>query len=308
VLFLAGKEGSGGHRLADSQTPEVIVVTTADNTRYAIIGHRRHLIRDPDVVLPGLVWTRQATQVATALVNVIPAGVDLTRLATKIPGFGTAVGKPAGGKIGQVYVVARSGGGEDYFVAMSTGLASLTQFQKDLLLTDPMTGSKIGATEATKLSAKDFTPLGQNIQPFQGTDGDGALPAATPALTEVPSGAVCTTVKSSDGVSEVRMGVTVADTAGVVTGTRDTTGAVLADRVVIGPGQGVIVSASVSSGAGVTALSLVTDLGIRYAIPGEDVLSMLGYSGGPTIHLPAEVLALLPQGPALDPDAARTPS
>lgn len=309
VLYLAGSAGSGGRELADGESAQAMVVATPDGVRYAIIGHYRHLIRDPEVILPGLVWTKPPLQVATALVNVLPAGADLVRLAPAIQGFGTAVSRPAGGKVGQVYVVSRSGGGEDYFVARSSGLAALTGLQKDLLLADPLTASKIGVTDATKLSLRDFTPLGQNVPPFAASEGPSALPVTTPALASVAAGAVCATVTGAQGASEVRTGVPMAEPgSAVATGVRGANGAVLADRVVIGPGRGVLVAAGSAAGAGSAAVSLVTDLGIRYPVPSTEVLGMLGYAGMSTLRLPAELVSLLPAGPALDPETARTPA
>jgi len=54
-------------------------------------------------------------------------------------------------------------------------------------------------------------------------------------------------------------------------------------------------------------LYLVTDLGVRYQVPSPDVLAMLGYAGVTPVPLPAEIVALLPTGPGLYPQAARAP-
>jgi hypothetical protein len=82
--------------------------------------------------------------------------------------------------------------------------------------------------------------------------------------------------------------------------------AVQADRVVVEPGRGAVVSAQPSADAPGT-LSVVSELGIRYPVPGEDVLATLGYQGVSPVRLPSGLVALLPVGPALDPVAARTP-
>jgi hypothetical protein len=50
---------------------------------------------------------------------------------------------------------------------------------------------------------------------------------------------------------------------------------------------------------------LVTDLGVRYPVPAVDVLAVLGLGGAVPVRVPAEVMALLPLGPALYPQAAR---
>jgi hypothetical protein len=78
--------------------------------------------------------------------------------------------------------------------------------------------------------------------------------------------------------------------------------AVAADRVMVEPGRGAVVSAVPG------ALSVVSELGIRYPLPNADVLTMLGYAGVNPVRMPSSVVSLLPVGPALDPVAARTPA
>jgi hypothetical protein len=75
-----------------------------------------------------------------------------------------------------------------------------------------------------------------------------------------------------------------------------------ADRVVVEPGRGAVVSAVPG------ALSVVSEMGIRYPVPGADVLAMLGYEGVSPVRIPSNVVTLLPAGPVLDPVTARTPA
>ncbi|MBT8224566.1 MAG: type VII secretion protein EccB, partial [Dactylosporangium sp.] len=175
ALFIGGTEPAGGRALAGGENPEALLVAVPDGTRYAIIGHRRHLIRDPEIVLPALVWTAQPVEVDPAFINALPAGADVARLAPHIAGFGTMVTRPAGGRVGQVYVVRRSAG-QDYFVAGGTGLAALTPLEAQLLLADPLTAAKIGHSTAKELSVADFMPLGTNVQQFAAGGDAGALP------------------------------------------------------------------------------------------------------------------------------------
>jgi hypothetical protein len=49
-------------------------------------------------------------------------------------------------------------------------------------------------------------------------------------------------------------------------------------------------------------------LGVRYAVPSREVLSMLGYGSVRPVRMPASLVSLLPSGHALDPDAARAPA
>ena len=78
--------------------------------------------------------------------------------------------------------------------------------------------------------------------------------------------------------------------------------------VSISPGTGVLVEADISPDAPGGALSVVTDLGLRYPLVSRDVIGYLGYGGRPVVHLPAGLVSLLPAGPALDPATASSPA
>jgi hypothetical protein len=63
-----------------------------------------------------------------------------------------------------------------------------------------------------------------------------------------------------------------------------------------------------ASGAG--TVYLVSDLGVKYALGGEDsnaVKTKLGYEGVTPVGVPDLFLDLIPTGPALDPDDALRP-
>jgi hypothetical protein len=82
---------------------------------------------------------------------------------------------------------------------------------------------------------------------------------------------------------------------------------VQADLVHVARGRGAVIvsaaSASAPSSAG--TVTLVTDTGLRFAVAGRDAVAKLGYGGVDLRQVPAELVALLPQGPALDPVRAR---
>jgi Type VII secretion system ESX-1, transport TM domain B len=44
---------------------------------------------------------------------------------------------------------------------------------------------------------------------------------------------------------------------------------------------------------------------VRHSVPSAEVLGVLGYGSVTPVPVPADVLALVPEGPALDPAAAR---
>ncbi|MEU3607797.1 type VII secretion protein EccB [Streptomyces sp. NPDC035033] len=71
------------------------------------------------------------------------------------------------------------------------------------------------------------------------------------------------------------------------------------------PGRGVLAQALSSAGTPLgDARYLVTDTGVRYAVPSDAALSSLGYSTADVRGVPAALLLMLPAGPDLDPAAA----
>jgi hypothetical protein len=67
----------------------------------------------------------------------------------------------------------------------------------------------------------------------------------------------------------------------------------------------VVAAASPTAPAGSGTVSIVTDTGRRYPVASRDVLPRLGYAGVEPDSVPGQLVALLPQGPALDPVRAR---
>jgi hypothetical protein len=84
-------------------------------------------------------------------------------------------------------------------------------------------------------------------------------------------------------------------------------GGVQADLVHVPRGKGalVVAAASPDAPASTGTVSIVTDTGRRYPIAGRDLLGKLGYGGSRLQQVPAQLVALLPQGPALDAASAR---
>ncbi|HET8662098.1 MAG TPA: type VII secretion protein EccB [Micromonosporaceae bacterium] len=268
---------------------------------------RRHLVREPSVVLGALGWAaRPVTPVAAALANALPAGTDLARIP--IAGRGERSPRLPGARVGEVFVVESQSGARQYAVALSRGLAALTQVQADLLLGDPLTARLLGQTQPRRLDQGAYATLPKVGELRPG--GDLAPPAATPNLAAVtPAGGVCAEVQDGAEGPDLRVDVRVpAAEETAVPAKAPVRGAVRADRVLVAPGWGVVVSALASPQAPSGALSLVTDLGVRHDVPHPDVLAMLGYAAVRPVRLPAALVALLPAGPALDPEAARSPA
>jgi hypothetical protein len=75
------------------------------------------------------------------------------------------------------------------------------------------------------------------------------------------------------------------------------------DLVHVARGQGAVVEAAASpdAPAGSGTVSLVTDSGHQYALASRELLGRLGYAKVRPTRVPAQLIAYLPAGPALDP-------
>jgi hypothetical protein len=72
-----------------------------------------------------------------------------------------------------------------------------------------------------------------------------------------------------------------------------------------GKGALAVAAASPQAPAGSGTVSVVTDTGRRYPVASRDLLGRLGYGPVPPRQVPAQLIAMLPQGPALDANKAR---
>jgi type VII secretion protein EccB len=284
-----GRPPSAGSALG---TDTGLLVSTPDGARYLIWRSSRY--RLTDLARGALAWSSEpVTVVAPALLNSLAAGPDLA--PPVIPDRGRP-SKLSGAAVGDVFVESTQGGGRQYAVVQSGGLAPVSQLQADLLLAQAG-GAARQITQAAYLAAPKAAPIAPT--------GAVPLPATTPALAHPtsPEHGICTTI--GDGLA-VDVPLPDLNTA-ARTGSVSAAGTVLADRVVVPPGRGAVVEAVASPGAPSGALGVVTDLGTRYAVPSADVLGILGYQGVTPVRVPASVVSLVPAGRPLDPAAARTP-
>ncbi|MEG3636301.1 type VII secretion protein EccB [Micromonospora palythoicola] len=288
-VLLVGAGGTGGRPLGR----DALLLRDADDRLHLLWQQRRHLIRDTERVLAALATTRsRSVPVAAALLNSVPAGPDLTPLSP--PGLGRQSVRVTGARIGDVLVVRNSGGGRQYAVVLRDGLAGITELQAGLLL------ARTGQREPEQVSLGRFAALPQ--LPDLVPAGPDAPPAAPPRLATPELSTVCARVGDDSGSVELRLGVALPVPAGAPD--RSTEPAT-ADHVLVEPGRGAVVESVATPGASGGAISVVTDLGRRYALTGPEVTGMLGYADVRPVRLPAGVVSLVPAGAPLDPDAAR---
>lgn len=304
TVLVVGSPSRGGGPLGDRG----LVVTDLDSAEvYLVWKDRRYLIRDANVVLEALTLAqRPRLRVGAAWLNALPRGDDLGRI--DIPGRGTQSAAVTGAVTGQVFVVATAGGDKQYYVALRDALAPVSFLQVSILLGDPATKVAYGGATPTprEFSAADASSA-RKSDVFQRQDGDAQPPADLPELVDVSQQtSACAAFRHARPLPTVFIEAAMPDAgSGAPTTSRTEEGTALADRVVVPPGRGAVVEAMPAADAERGALALVTSEGIRYAVPNRNVLEALGYGKVRPTRLPASLVARLPEGPALDPDAAR---
>jgi hypothetical protein len=120
---------------------------------------------------------------------------------------------------------------------------------------------------------------------------------------------VCATFTAGNAVPELSVAASVPPAIGEVRSQRlagDLAAPV--DYVAVPPGRGVVVESMSSPGATDGSLAVVSDLGLRFAVPSADVLAKLGYKDVAPQRFPASLVVLVPAGRALDPEAATLPA
>lgn len=251
--------------------------------------------------------------VSAAFLNSLPSGPDLAPPA--VPGRG-GQGPELGGletRVGQVFKVAAPGGAARYYLLRKEGLAPLTATGAALVLGDPDTRQKAyagGAVSPANLGADALSGhLAPDMPAAETAETGERQPETPPEPVDLGAGRTpCVGVESgSDGtrvsvalIRDVDLGPTTqAPPEGLVPA------CVTVNRITVRPGGGALVHVLGAGGGEVgDTLYLVTDTGMKYRLPAADSLKALGYSEGEAQALPSSLLAMLPTGPDLTPQAA----
>ncbi len=294
-LLAVGTPIRGGSPVTDA----ALIVTDPRDRTFLVYGNRKFEIPDVRSVQAAFFWpVRQPTAVAGAWVNALPSGPDLTPMRIADAGEPADVPGVAGVRVGDL-IRARDGsnGPSLWQVALGDGTARISDTQATLL------------KRAAGAGRTHDVPIAQFGRLKQSADGQAMVdraragqPQTVPALLEVGQ-RLCLTVNPKDGAMKVLVDPEAPEAGSPVAGD----GGV--DRVLVRAGTGALVEAVASPTAppGSGTISIVTDDGRRYPLARPEVLASLGLAGVAPQRLPAELVALLPQGPSLDPEKAKVP-
>ncbi|MFJ8754205.1 type VII secretion protein EccB [Streptomyces sp. NPDC102441] len=299
----------GGRRLGEK---EGVLVAGPDRTTYLLWqGSRLRLDKEAnaaDALGYGSVTPRP---VSAAFLDAFPQGPDLA--PADVPGAG-ANGPSLGGrstKTGQLFLVDVPGSAPRYHLLTREGLVPLTATGAALLLGDPATREKAyGGDDATvaKLGADALTghtaPASKD-----GAVNPTGLPETPPEAVEVTAGSVaCADVDSAE--SGVRVGTSLLPGSALPQAVQAPAPEILAgclkvDAIAVRPGTGALVTPLSASGSKLGDTTyLVTDEGVKYRLTSQEGMKALGYEGVSPRTMPSPMLAMLPSGPDLTPEAA----
>jgi type VII secretion protein EccB len=294
ITALAGGIATGGRPIGNN------ALLVQDLGQDWVVWDGERLAIQPGV-LTFVFGAQQVASVPTAWLNSLPEGPAFA--APAIPGLGRAVAGVAGGtaKVGQLYQVNAVAGSPRYYVLLSD----------DRL-------ARITPVELLLLESQSDVPRPVRLNPSQvlghlstATLGPG-LPSSVPVVAGTGASApLCVVYAAPGGVGALTRQVLAGGrmpSGGIATS--DPTGV---GQVVLPAGRGALVGAAPGTGQSGGAISyfLVADgpagTGQRYALASGSVAAMLGYKLSQAVLLPAGVIDLIPEGPALSPAAAVRP-
>jgi type VII secretion protein EccB len=282
----------------------VLVRAVDGGTTYLLLNGRRLEVASTAVATSLGLPVSASVQVGTAFLNGVPAGPTLR--APKVPRVGSTSAVSIDGAPVTVGRLLFTRDNQRYFLVLADGVAPLDEVQAQLLLTLPVGPGgqllpRIETTESAVLNqpaSREWSAVAEQLR---------GLPSRIPQIAggAAQNGGVCVVYRDAAAqpvvaVPPSRLPAFASDQ--VVESDRSRTGQ--ADDVVLQPGRAAVARAA----GGAPTVFVVADPGRKYATASSDVLGGFGYGGAKPAVVPAEVLLLVPTGPALDPAAARRPT
>ncbi|MGC4895502.1 type VII secretion protein EccB [Micromonospora sp. DT31] len=285
---------------------EALLVRHPDNSLHLVWQSRRFLIRQPQMVLSALALTpTQAIPVAASFLNALPQGADIGPIA--IAGRGGRSALPDA-RVGQVVATRSQSGDLQYSVVLRDGIADITQLQADLIINDPATATAYRGKKVEPLIRNDLGAARRSPRGLETSTGQEGHPQRRPRIVEGPAARNSLCLVFGDITTPTRLVVGAAlprPGAGVRSAQSGTSAT--PDEIVVPSGDGILVESVSGPEAPTGTFALVTDMGVRYSLASSEVIGYLGYRPDQAKRLPSTLVAMLREGPALDPKQARTP-
>ncbi|MFV0532607.1 MAG: type VII secretion protein EccB [Cumulibacter sp.] len=300
TTLLVGQSDPGGNSIGDGS---LLLADMNSDAVYLVWHGHRFLLPDPDPAITAL-GLRDAPQieVGPALLDSLPVGQEIKPLATSSAGQSSSAVKQY--KVGQVLVDATT---KQFYLVRKDDLRNISEVEANVTLSAPGTSAAYDGKSPTALEVDNAVVTAaprEDLPPSSFDDAPRDIP--TPAQVSSASSTVCASLGSNSAELDVAVDPSSEDDQyALATPQRTSNGTVLADQVLVRGGHAVYVRSAQSPTATDGALYLVTDEGVRFAVPGEQAAAALGLDQVSPVTMPATLVARIPEGPALDPVSAR---
>ncbi len=287
-------------------TDAALLVRAPDGQAYLAWNNRRLRVRTPATLIALGYAAAVPHPVGWSWINSLPAGSDLAGPAA--PDAGQPGPSVNGQKrvVGQVFKVGAGDSAQtQYFIAWHDGFAAVTPLTAALVLGDPATGKSYPNGPVVALP---LTPAGLASAPRSSESLiNQELPANPPRIVEPGTGLVpCIQITMNpDKGPVVQVGLGTPPAEASTMALPATGDPMLADRVGVQPGSGLLIKDQPAPGVADGAEYLLVDNGVRYPIPNDEAARDLGYAQAQPVLVPGLLLRLVPLGPPLDPQAAK---
>jgi type VII secretion protein EccB len=286
---------------------EAALVKSGDGSGYLVWRDTRLRVADDSVLLAlGFAGT-PAIPVRAGWLNALRSGPDLV---AHLPAGLGASGPKVGGngtRVGEVLRTKFADGGAASYLVRADGLSPITQTDSALLLASPQIRAAYPGQPVTAIDT-NINDIA-NAPRSSTTDLRSDYPQVPPHPADsarLLGRSLCVRTDFSPNKGVHAQLVTVDSDSLDVNGKDHPTAPGVADSVMVPPDGGAVLAAQAAPGVDTGSRYLVTDLGIKYPLPSDDVATALGYSGQVPVAVPTSLLSLLPTGPVLDPAAARS--
>jgi type VII secretion protein EccB len=285
---------------------EAALVAADNGLEYLIWDGARYQVANSSVLV-GLGFARvAAVPVRQAWLNAVDSGPELLaqvpdQLGTQGPVVGTRHTR-----VGQVLQTSLAAGGQASYLVTPNGLEALSETETALILADPRTRVAYAGQNvmAIPVSTSDVAVAVH----LTTASGDASYPPSLPRPIDANlllDRSLCAEISFSSAGPRTQL-TTVASKDLPQPTSEQPANVDAADVVTVQPGGGALLAGQAAPGVDTGARYMLTDLGVKFPVPTNDVASELGYSGVTPIPVPTTLLNLIPSGPVLDPSAALT--
>jgi len=283
-----------------------LLARAADNSLHLVWRDRRIAVRNDWALRAVGIDPASAVAVRDSWLDALPVGPDLVAPVPSLGQPGPVIdGRPT--VTGQMLAVPALPQRRIYLVAPD-GLIPLTELATALLMGDPASAQAYGTGRIVPIEVSQASIATATMLPALPWQAE--LPATPPKVLRgdvaVDGGVPCLrTVTGDTTVGDNSFGTVLvvepepdptgsgADGPGV---TRD---AKVADRVLVGPGAGLLTRSAPAPGVAGAGLFLVTEGGVRFPVADGEAASALGLPADRASAVPTRFIEMLPTGPLL---------